>query len=197
MNYTSAQLYEKARHSSQRSASMAWVTLDRQAERGKAFLSFDILTGDLLFVDRISYHFVDPKVGDGFVFRTGAISELPAQLPPGTPPDQYYIKRLVGKPGDKLEIRDFTLYRNGAPITGAAAFDHNAKRENNYPGYRAIGRLAPTRTVEVPRDGFFALGDNSASSLDGRFWGFVPNKDVVGRPLLVYFPLTSHWGPSR
>ena len=73
----------------------------RVVESGKVFFSFDILTGDQLFVDRISYHFMKPNVGDGFVFRTGGI--------PGIGADQYYIKRLVGLPGDILKIESPVL----------------------------------------------------------------------------------------
>lgn len=161
-------------------------------KRGERVLSFDILTGDQLFVDRISYHFMRPSVGSGFVFHTGNIPVLAAMSG-----DQYYIKRLVGTPGDTLEVRDHTLYRNGAPITGAEAFGENARQEGNYVGYRAIERLAPGSTVHVGPHQYFAMGDNSANSLDGRYWGFVPAKDVVGRPLFVYYPFTRHWGPAR
>jgi len=100
-------------------------------------------------------------------------------------------------PGDKLEIKAPVLYRNDAPITGSSAFGANAKRFGNYGGYSAIGGLAPGKTVDVPEDNYFALGDNSGNSQDGRYWGFVPAKDVVGRPILVYYPFTSRWGPAR
>ena len=89
------------------------------------------------FVDRFSYNFISPKPGDPFVFHTGGIPDLKTTLPDGTvvQMDEYYIKRLVGAPGDVLEVRPPALYRNGAPNTGAAAFDKNARQEGNYPGY--------------------------------------------------------------
>jgi signal peptidase I len=160
--------------------------------KGERAMSFDELTGDQLFVDRASYHFIRPKVGSGFVFRTGNIPDIQRQYG-----DQYYIKRLVGVPGDVLEIRDSTLYRNGAPITGSSAFAANAKRAERYGGYQAALRLAPGSTVTVTENSYFALGDNSYNSQDGRYWGTVPAKDVVGRPMFVYFPFTKHWGPAR
>jgi signal peptidase I len=49
----------------------------------------------------------------------------------------------------------------------------------------------------VPAQAFFALGDNSRDSQDGRYWGFVPEKDVIGRPLFIYYPFTRRWGPAR
>jgi len=168
-----------------------WIPTGRQVRAGEPVLSFDLLTGDLLFVDRVSYHFVRPQVGQGFVFHTRNIAEIGS--------DQYYIKRLTGVPGDVLEIREPVLYRNGAPITGADAFAANAAREGLYRGYfnGPAGRaryLGPGETATVPADHFFALGDNSGESADSRYWGFIPAKDVVGKPLIIYYPLTRRWG---
>lgn len=171
-----------------------WIPTGRHVQAGEPVLSFDLLTGDLLFVDRMSYNFVRPKVGQGFVFHTRQI--------PGIGSDQYYIKRLVGVPGDRLEIREPALYRNGAPISGAAAFAANAGREGPVRGYfnAPPGRaeyLLAGQTVTVPPDSFFALGDNSAESADSRYWGFIPAKEVVGKPLLIYYPFTRRWGLAR
>jgi signal peptidase I len=175
------------------------LPLNRTVRAGEFLLRFDILTGDQLFVDRVSYHFMRPKVGQGFVFRTDHI--------PGIGDEQYYIKRLVGVPGDVMEIKEPVLYRNGKPIEGAASFDLNARRVAPYRGYFNAVRganprsdtqyLLPDEKLTVPSDMFFALGDNSGSSLDGRYWGFVPNKDAVGRPLFIYYPFTRRWGPAR
>lgn len=164
----------------------------KKVRPGERVMAFDILTGDQLFVDRMSYHFIRPGVGSGFVFRTGNIDGIARVYG-----DQYYIKRLVGVPGDTLEIKGFGLFRNDQPISGAAAFDGNAKREDNYVGYRAEGLLSPGMKYPIKANEYFALGDNSANSADGRFWGSVPAKDVVGRPFLVYYPFTRHWGPAR
>ncbi len=161
----------------------------RKVQRTQIALSFDVLTGDQLFVDRFSYNFFRPEVGQGFVFRTGNIA--------GIGQDQYYIKRLVGTPGDTLEVKEPVLYRNGAPITGAEAFDLNANRTGLYRGYQAGGLLAGGQKVTVADGQFFALGDNSYNSADGRVWGFVPAKDAIGRPLFIYYPFTRRWGPAR
>jgi signal peptidase I len=111
--------------------------------------------------------------------------------------EQYYIKRLVGGPGDTLEVREPVLYRNGAPITGASAFASNAKRENNYKGYFSFGFLGRGESLKIRPQSYFAMGDNSGNSQDSRYWGFVPARDVVGRPLFVYYPFTRHWGPAQ
>ncbi len=164
----------------------------RKVAQGERVMAFDILTGDQLFVDRMSYHFVPPHVGSGFVFRTGNIEGIAR-----TYGDQYYIKRLVGVPGDTLEIKNFTLHRNGAPITGSEAFAKNGQQADNYVGYRYEGLLSAGQKLTIETDRYFAMGDNSANSADGRYWGTVPAKDVVGRPILVYYPFTRHWGPAR
>lgn len=174
-----------------------WLPSGRLVRKGEPILSFDILTGDLLFVDRISYQFVRPSVGQGFVFHTRQI--------PGIGADQYYIKRLVGEPGDTLRIEEPVLFRNGAPITGSAAFAKNAQREGLFRGYfdapdSSDGTpryLKHGETITVPPGNFFALGDNSSESADSRYWGFIPEKEVVGRPLFIYYPFTRRWGPAR
>lgn len=156
---------------------------------GDSAIEFEIRSGDALFVDRVSYHFIRPNVGAPFVFRTGKIPLIQG--------DQYYIKRLVGLPKDELKIDDSTLYRNGEPITGAAAFDLNAREEGEYEGYVNTGQLSEGLIVRVPAHHYYAMGDNSDESLDSRAWGFVPEKEVIGRAIFIYWPFTSHWGPSK
>lgn len=172
------------------------VRTGKYVKKGERVLAFDELTGDQLFVDRVSYNFVRPKVGQGFVFATAKI--------PGIHGDQYYVKRLVGTPGDTLQIREPMIYRNGRPIEGADAFRMNNHREGLYRGYfngpaanNAQYLLTPEETLTVPADRYFAMGDNSGFSSDSRYWGFVPAKEVMGRPMFIYFPFTKHWGPSR
>jgi len=189
-----------------RAATIYWVPIGKHVHKGEKILSFDILTGDLLFVDRLSYNFIKPPVGSGFVFKTGNIEALKADEG-----DKYFVKRLVGTPGDVIEIKAPVLYRNGKPIEGSEAFGKNARKEGLYPGYTnntggptlgdgvqtSDGLLPPGGKVTVPEHSFFALGDNSPRSKDSRYWGFVPEKDVVGRPLFIYYPLTSRWGPAK
>ena len=165
-------------------------------EAGEPIVNFDILLGDALFVDRFSYHFIKPGVGDPFVFRTENI--------PALNQSQYYIKRLVGTGGDTLSIEEPVLYRNGEPIKGVDAFDRNHQREGEYEGYvsppydrKFPMPLAQGSTTRVDSDHFFAMGDNSDSSLDSRYWGDVPKESVVGRAFFIYFPFTNHWGPAE
>jgi len=176
------------------------LPLPRPVRAGQPVVRFDVLTGDQLFVDRVSYHFMRPRVGQGFVFRTDHIPDIERAFG-----DQYFIKRLIGVPGDTVEIREPMIYRNGAPIGGSKAFDLNAGRVSPYRGYfnmtadprYAQSQLFKGDTITVPARGYLALGDNSKNSFDGRFWGFVPEKDVIGRPLFIYYPFTRRWGTAR
>ena len=173
------------------------VPLGKTVKVGDPIIRFDLLTGDQLFVDRMSYHFVQPKVGQGFVFRTEHINSPAMRDNAGRQIESYYIKRLVGTPGDTLEIKSPVLYRNGSPITGSSAFAANAGREGKYTGYTNQHLLSAGEKLTVAPQKYFAMGDNSKDSADSRYWGFVPAKDVAGRPLFIYYPFTRRWGPAR
>ena len=177
-----------------RATTVYWIPIGKQVQKGGEILSFDVLTGDLLFVERFSYHFIQPQVGSGFVFKTENIHSSEMKDQAGNQIRQYYVKRLVGTPGDSLEIKEPALWRNGQPITGSTAFAKNAIRDGKYPGYNNTGNLSAMGTVTVPTDSYYALGDNSPRSKDSRYWGFIPEKGVVGRPLFIYYPFTSRWG---
>ncbi len=170
------------------------IETDREVSGGERILAFDILTGDQLFVDRISYHFVRPHVGESIVFRTGEIEGLGGN---DDDADSYYIKRMVGAPGDRLEIREPVLYRNDEPINTRPVFEDIHERKGKYGGYIATGLLGNGAVVEVPERKYFALGDNSGNSLDSRNFGFVPEHSIVGRPVFIYYPFTSRWGRAR
>ena len=166
---------------------------------GEAFLEFDILTGDNLVVDRFSYHFWRPQAGDPFVFRTNDIPRISEGER-----DQYYIKRLVGTPGDTLTIQEPALWRNGAPIEGAPAFAANAAQRDGFRGYTYAAATGGYPTPffsgcgnqEIPPESYFVMGDNSPNSADSRMWGFVPEQQAIGRALFIYYPFTTRWGPS-
>ncbi len=175
------------------------VPIGRTVSAGDPIIRFDILTGDQLFVDRVSYQFMRPRVGQGFVFRTDNIPDIASTFG-----SQYFIKRLIGVPGDKVEIRQPRIFRNGLPITGSSTFELNENRVSPYRGYvnathedSRYRQLFAGETITVPEQSYLALGDNSPNSFDGRYWGFVPAKDVIGKPLFIYYPFTSRWGTSK
>ena len=165
-------------------------------KKGEQFLNFDILSGDMLFVDRFTYNFKRPKIGDAIVFRTKFCDGM-TRMNNGVPDDKYYIKRLVGQGGDTLKVEGSTLMRNGKPIEGSVAFKANSERLGDYCGYRAEGALKDGQTVKIDPKNYYAMGDNSANSLDSRYWGLVPQEALVGKSLIIFYPFTDRWGASK
>lgn len=122
-----------------------------------------LLDGERLLVDKISYRFIEPRRGDIVVFR------YPAD------PTQHFIKRIIGLPGDTVEVRGGQVFINGSLLT------------ENYVLQRAFGRFGPR---QVPEGAYFVLGDNRNNSEDSRDprVGFVPRSHVVGRAIWRYWP---------
>lgn len=122
-------------------------------------------TGEFVIVNKLSYKLSEPMIGDVIVFH------FPRD------PEQEYIKRVIGLPGDRVEIRNGDVYVNDRPI------------EEDYiaadPAYDIVS--------EVPQDSLFVLGDNRNNSSDSHNWGPVPLDFVVGKAVLVYWPPTE-WG---
>lgn len=160
--------------------------------KNEQILNFDITLGDALFVDRISYHFAKPKVGDPFVFRTDDIlAAIGDKIP------KYYIKRIGAAENETIEIRDGALLVDGEARTESEAFQRNAAQDGEYNGYINQKLLAKGRTYTVPEDSYVALGDNSGNSLDSRYWGSVPDDAVIGKAMFIYYPFTKRWGISE
>jgi signal peptidase I len=171
------------------------VTVGNSYAKGDVIARGAIDTGDQVFVDKFSYNFVKPKRGDVFVFRTDNIPMIPADPETGAP---FYIKRLAGEPNDQLRIDPPQLFANGKLAEGRG-FATVMAAKDGYRGY-APGRdyLAdPAQPFTVPERHYFAMGDNSYNSYDSRWWGPVPEENLVGRGLFVYWPFNRHWGLIR
>lgn len=172
------------------------ITVGHADETGDRILEFDITLGDALFVDRMSYHFRKPHAGDPFVFRTDAILDAVGRATNDYTP-KYYIKRIGGVENETLEIINGSLYADGIPRFEVEAFERNARQEGAYGGYINEHLMAEGRQMRVPEDSYVALGDNSANSADSRYWGFVPDRSVIGKALFIYYPFTQRWGVSE
>jgi signal peptidase I len=153
--------------------------------------------GDHIFVDKISYHFRKPVRGEVIVFDTSHIAELG-----GAARGRFYIKRLIGLPNDVVQIQPPHVLVNGQVLDSRPAFDRIYSRKDGYNGYVIISGFrgarylnSPDATYTVPAEHLFVMGDNSRSSLDGRFWGSLPQSDLVGRAVFVYWPFTKRFGP--
>jgi len=150
--------------------------------------------GDHIFVDKLSYHFRKPHRGEVVVFDTSNIVDL------GSSRGKFYIKRLIGLENDTIQIIPPHVLVNGKILDSRPAFERIYSGQNGYHGY-VIPVMPPApnfpsadSTYTVPPKHLFVLGDNSRSSLDGRFWGSFPQKDLVGRAVLVYWPFTGRFG---
>jgi len=167
----------------------------RTYHRGEIIARGAVDTGDQVFVDKFSYNFVKPHRGDVFVFRTNHISGIREDPEAGSP---FYIKRLGGLPGDELRIDPPLLYIN-RELADGFGFARIMAAKPPYRGY-GPGRdylAKPNDSFTVPPHGYFALGDNSYNSYDSRYWGPVPEENLVGRGLFVYWPFNGHWGLIR
>lgn len=175
----------------------------RRLAKGEVVARGYVNTGDHVFVNKMAYNFVTPKRDDVFVFNTLGIGTNDQIENPGGP-SQFYIKRLAGEPGDKLRIDPPDLFINGE-IARGEGFQRVMSAEGEFRGYSntsAHGHpfkylSSPETTFEVFPKSYFALGDNSYNSSDSRSWGVVPEKNVTGKALFVYWPFTSHWGLIR
>jgi signal peptidase I len=171
-----------------------------EVQKGTPILSFELETGDMLFVDRVSYYFNGPTVGDPIVFRTRNIEGL-TRLNHGVPDDKYYIKRLAGYNGDTISIQKNDLVNNGVSMAEKfgpkSIFAKNATQTPPYRGYAAVENLADGVDFKVPADFCFALGDNSTESLDSRYWGPFDQRELVGRAVFIYYPFSYRWGISH
>lgn len=160
-----------------------------------------LLVGDFLFVNKALYGaevplvharlpaFRQPRRGDIVVFDSR------------TQEGVKVVKRLIGMPGDTLEMRQGTLYRNGALqrepyVQRLDSLSDTVDAEMRWQLPYLLSRVdrahyQPSRDVwgplVVPRDSFFVMGDNRDNSYDSRYWGFVPRNVIRGRPLFVYY----------
>ena len=171
----------------------------REITKGQLLALGTLDTGDHVLVNKFSYHFRSPVRGEVFVFTTQNIRS-PYMNVPVEQGSQHYIKRLVGVPGDRLEVKSPVLWINGNP-----AEEFGMKRvgamEGPYKGYGNIGKLSEGMVRELSaRDHdreYWAMGDNSYNSSDSRYWGPVPERNIVGPALWCYFPLGRNWGAIR
>ena len=168
---------------------------------GETIVSGAMESGDHLFVNRLSLCFRAPKRGDMMVFSTNGLAYRGKPLS-----GDFYIKRLVGLPGDTLKLVDGRLWFRPkgesdfrlADEQVHPAFGKINSCENGYSGYSALASAACLRTsgeeYTVPDECYFMLGDNTNNSLDSRFWGPVPRRNLIGRPCFVWWPFSKRFG---
>ena len=165
-------------------------------ERGQVIASGRVRQGDHIFVNKVKYHFTRPQRGQIIVFDTNYIREKERL---GIRPDTFYIKRLVGLSGETISIRERHLVVDGQLVEEPFPFKRLVS-DPNYRGYvTRPGSLLNSEMAQIqlgPAQ-FLPFGDNTTSSLDGRYFGPITEKALVGPSFFVYWPFGPHWGFSR
>ena len=160
-----------------------------------------LLVGDFLLVNKAVYGAEIPLSGGKLpAFAEPARADVVVFLPPHDP-GKNYVKRIVGLPGDTLEMRDKVLFVNGEPVVEPYAryldpFTDPADPRMQWQREHLVGeagerRYLPSRDfwgpLVVPAQRYFVLGDNRDNSEDSRYWGFLSDDAIRGQPMFVYY----------
>ncbi len=179
---------------------------------GEDIIKLKVISGDHLFVDRLSYNFRRPTRGEIIVFETKGI--------PGLPPDQFYIKRLVVQSDEHVRIgndrhvviNNQRLDKTTPHFENVYSFDPSKPpHESTYSGHvndvtarqagfmGSLAPLFPDETTEfiVRPNHYMVMGDNTMNSSDSRTWGDFPRDNVIGKSFLVYWPFGAPDGRVR
>ena len=127
-------------------------------------------TGHYLIIDELSYHFKQPARGDVVVLRYPLDTK------------RFFLKRVIGLPGDRVTLKDGKVYITNAENPNGAVLVEPYEQQVTFPA-------GPYRDVVLGPDQYFAMGDNRAGSDDSRTWGILPRKDIVGHVILRLFPV--------
>lgn len=168
-----------------------------------------LLTGDFILVNKFDYGLRLPvahnKIFNNHELKRGDIVVF--RWPPN--PSVDFIKRVIGLPGDKISYINKELYVNGQKVSqeflqNTQAFDESgtewqaSEKQENLLGVQHHIFIDPTRSsndykdIVVPEGMYFMMGDNRDKSADSRYWGFVPEKNIVGKAVLVWMSWDSN-----
>ncbi|MBR1835944.1 MAG: hypothetical protein IJ783_01525, partial [Kiritimatiellae bacterium] len=206
--------------------------------RGDRVWSGYVVSGDQVFVNRVLWYLRPPKRDEVVVFSTfglslsaGSAASAPprqgtsrlavqffgltlaydAAPIPGLPPWQFYIKRCVGLPRERISIDPPHVLSGGEPVRDAPGMERVAgmgpsASGPSYAGYHntgdaELGRIANPNAPLGKKgdaiavgDAYLPMGDNTLNSLDGRYWGTVPRTQMLGPGSFVYWPVSKRWG---
>ena len=129
-----------------------------------------VVVNSLAYNGVFLFHADPPRRGDLVVFRST------------THPDIRLVKRVVGLPGEVVEIREGVVYADGEPLDGP---------------YATAFREANKQYAKLQEDKYFVMGDNPSQSHDSRFWGPVPLENMVGKVWFIYWPFSDFGAPPE
>ncbi len=175
-----------------------------------------LLIGDFILVNKFAYgirlpvvnekiiSLGEPHRGDVIVFR------YPGEYPGDPETGTDFIKRVIGEPGDEITYRDHVLYVNGTPVPNEQVGTYEGKGQGRdmtgaelrlehlpeveHQVLHSYAGQAHDSTWRVPAGHYFVLGDNRDNSRDSRFWGFVPEENLVGKAFLIWMNWDSQAG---
>lgn len=140
-----------------------------------------IMTGDRVMGNRLAYTFGKPKRGDIAIFKAPQLALNMGGHLGKKYGDVLYIKRVVGLPGDTIEVKNSLIYINGSEVPLEEPY---LEEENLVPC--SLYNFGPYTLGEKE---YFMMGDNRDNSLDSRAWGPVPEDDILAKALFTYWPL--------
>ena len=162
-----------------------------------------LLIGDHVFVNREQFAPSTRWAGPLLPYRQIHRGDIVVFLSPAEP-GLYVVKRIMGVPGDHIHLRDGVVYRNGEKLDEPYVIHSGADVPNPYrdnfpavppsdfnnvtPEWQlVIKQYIQGDDLVVPADSYFGMGDNRDVSYDSRYWGFIPGKNVIGRPMFIYW----------
>ena len=162
-----------------------------------------LLVGDHVFVDRVQFAPKDSLLGSLLPYRGIRRGDIVVFLSPQTR-GSYVVKRIIGIPGDRIHLSDGIVYRNGEKLDEPYVL-HDADNRidfyrNNFPTVKPsdfddLFKVWETELplhiqgedIVVPPNAYFGMGDHRGVSYDSRYWGFIPQQNVIGRPMFIYW----------
>jgi len=153
----------------------------------------NLLIGDHLLVNKFVFGPTRPHVEKKFLpVREPRRGDIVVFKYPDEP-ERDFIKRVIGLPGDTLELRNKKVYVNGQPLDEPYVhFLEPASTSQEVTSFDVRERYGPVR---VPGDQYFVMGDNRDNSQDSRYWGFLPRSYIKGRALMIYWSYDA--GPDQ
>jgi signal peptidase I len=157
-----------------------------------------LLIGDHLIMSRIGYDAGVPFTGWHVpLWRNPKRLQIVIFRPPADPQGQDLVKRTIGLPGETLDIHDGSVWINGQRLVESYT---TGPTDLPPPGFEYLGIPATRFPYKIPPDCYFVMGDNRGNSLDSRFWGCMPRKNLIGTPVMIYMSLdasSSAWDSGQ